>query len=217
MTEPVPPFGSPAPLRPEDGPQDVSQEPGGVADLARLLAFPEPPGAAAMLNMARSQLGTLARSSGWTPYGQWYADHIAHDQAFATADFCDMFISWCADRTHLGSVVGERAFCPWHARWFYDAGHWGHTPRPGAPVFFNWKGQLGSPDDAEHVGLLESTRSDGRIVTIEANTRKDGTGPIGVWRRVRDPQGIVIGYGYPPYPSAPTPTPATADEDCWVI
>jgi len=212
-TEPVPLLAGANPVRAEDGPQDVPQEPGSIVGPTRLIAASEPPGIAAILTAARSQLGTLARSSGWTKYGQWYADNIAHDQEYADANFCDMFVSWCANKTGLASVVGQYAYCPAHAGWFYRQGHWGHTPRPGAVVFFNWYGRTG-PDNAEHVGFVESVRSDGRLVTIEANTTEGGAGgPAGVWRRVRATD-VVVGYGYPPYPN--NPVPVAADDDCWV-
>lgn len=197
--EPVPPGGHPAPLRPEDGPQDVSQEPGSielhtVTDFTAAALPVYDPGREALLTVARSQIGTLAKASGWTPYGQWYADRH-HRPEFETADFCDMFCSWCGSKAGYGDEVGECAWCPSHAARFAGAHELEQTQVPGALVFYNWEGHTGSPDDAEHVGILETTRPDGRIVVIEANTRKDGTGPIGVWRRVRQPRGAVIGYG----------------------
>lgn len=195
--EPVPPGGDPAPLRPEDGPQDVSQEPGSIefhTAFAGAALLPYDPARETYLTVARSQIGTLATPSGWTPYGQWYADRH-HNAAFKTANFCDMFASWAAWKAGYGNEVGEFAWCPSHAGRFAAAHELVQTPTPGCPVFFNWAGHLGSPDDAEHVGIVETARPDGRIVTIEANTRKDGTGPIGVWRRVRQPRGAVIGYG----------------------
>lgn len=223
MTEPEPllPFAL-NPVRPEDGPQDVPQEAGSVLpEHEALLTATAPPAAlTAYLNAARSQLGTIAHTSGWTPYGQWYANRHG-DPTFATGNFCDMFASWAAWKASDGSEVGEYAFCPYHAAWFAAHGHWGHTPRIGGLVFYNWYGRLGSTDNAEHVGIVEDIRSDGRIVTIEGNTTQDGAGgPAGVWRRVRNPNGVVIGYGYPPYPTSPTPVPtpaATTAGNSWFV
>ncbi|MCO6004974.1 CHAP domain-containing protein [Actinoallomurus purpureus] len=187
--EPLPPQvpGGTGP-RPEDGPQDVSQDPGSISIEATV-----PPAAKKMIEVARSQLGYHEAADGHTKYGQWYADRH-HDPGFENANWCDMGLSWCAWKAAAGSVVGEYAYTPWHAQWFDDQGRWGTRPHVGDLVFYDWEGGH-SISGIDHIGLVEELRSDGRIVTIEFNTSD------AVMRRVRTPAGIVVGYGSPDYKS----------------
>jgi hypothetical protein len=187
--EPLPPQvpGGAGP-RPEDGPQDVSQEPGSVSIEASVS-----PAAKKMIEEARSQLGYHEAANGHTKYGQWYADRH-HEPGFADANWCDMGLSWCAAQVGAGSVVGEYAYTPWHAQWFAGQKRWGTRPHVGDLVFYDWDGGH-SISGIDHIGLVESVRTDGRIVTIEFNTSD------AVMRRVRTPAGIVVGYGSPDYRS----------------
>jgi CHAP domain-containing protein len=146
------------------------------------------------LDEARSQLGYSEQTGGWTKYGQWYADTVAHDEAFADANWCDMFVSWCADQCGLAEVVGQFAFTPWHAQWFADHGRWGRTPHPGDIVFYDWDGGK-AISGIKHVGIVESVRS-GAIVALEGNTAN------AMMRRVRS-LGFVVGFGSPDYSSTP--------------
>jgi hypothetical protein len=61
-------------------------------------------------------------------------------------------------------------------------------------VFFSWNGD----STAEHVGMVEAIRPNGRLVTIEGNVSAGGGQRDGVRRMVRG-RGAVVGYGYPPY------------------
>ena len=148
----------------------------------------------AFLTTARSQLGYHEAANGYTKFGQWYADRH-HDAAFADANWCDMGASWCGAQVGAGAVVGEYAYTPWHAQWFAKQGRWGRVPHPGDLVFYSWSGPL-VIDGIEHVGIVETVRADGRIVTIEFNTSD------ACLRRVRTPAGIVVGYGSPDWEAA---------------
>lgn len=144
-----------------------------------------------VLNIARSQLGYRAPSGYRGKFNRWYG---------MAGSWCDMFISWVGVQASARSIVGRAAYTPAHAQWFKNNGRWGHTPRRGAIVFFNWPGD--GVNRIQHVGIVESVRSDGRIVTIEGNTSSGNYGSqsqgAGVWRRVRS-QSLVVGYGYPNY------------------
>jgi peptidoglycan hydrolase-like protein with peptidoglycan-binding domain len=144
-----------------------------------------------ILNIARSQLGYREGRNNASKYGQWYGlDH---------APWCDMFISWVGAQAGAQKVIGRAAYTPSHAAWFQALGRWGRTPRRGAIVFFDF------PDSVrriQHVGIVESVRRDGRIVTIEGNaspgTRGSQSNGNGVYRRVRA-LNHVVGFGYPHY------------------
>lgn len=137
-----------------------------------------------LLRVARSQLGYAEGAGGWTKYGDWYGN------GFERAAWCDMFVSWCAERAGAAEVVGRYAYTPYHAGWFESTGRWGNRPRKGAIVFFDWGGsrRIAAID---HVGIVEAVRADGAVVTIEGNTDN------AVRRRVR--RSGIAGYGYPAY------------------
>lgn len=146
-----------------------------------------------VLNIARSQLGYHASSGKRTKYGRWYG--------MDGVNWCDIFVSWVGVHAGARSIVGRAAYTPAHADWFRHQGRWGHTPKRGAIVFFDF------PDSThriQHIGIVERVRSDGRIVTIEGNTVSGSYGSQyaggGVYRRVRS-QSLVVGYGYPAYGS----------------
>jgi hypothetical protein len=143
-----------------------------------------------LLQVAIKQLGYSENSSGYTKFGDWYSKNIAGgDSYYTTAPWCDMFLAWAASQAGVVDQTGEFASTIDHAKWFQQHGAWGHTPEPGAIVFFSWDGSL-STDDIAHVGLVESV--DGSTLhTIEANT----TGGE-LMRKTRD-TSVVVGYGYP--------------------
>jgi surface antigen len=106
--------------------------------------------------------------------------------------------AWCADCTCYvlkhGNVldVSYSAYTPTLAAGFKKAGRWGSTPKPGAVVFFDFIGRI------SHVGIVESVRGDGSIVTLEGNTDEAGGRTGGkVMRHVR--KSSIVGYGYPEY------------------
>ncbi len=141
-----------------------------------------------LLKVAKSQLGYHEKADGYTKYGDWYGKHVDKDSYYKTAPWCDMFLAWAADQAGVEDWTGEFASTPDHAKWFQKHHAWGHTPEPGAIVFFSWSGGK-SIGDIEHVGIVEKV--DGHTLhTIEANHNNM------LARAVRD-TSQVVGYGYP--------------------
>jgi len=155
--------------------------------------------ASRMLEIARSQLGLGENPPGsnYTKYGAWYG--------LNGMAWCAMFMSWCANQAGALDIIPKHAYTPTGAKWFYDRGQWGTTPRVGALVYFAFygSGYEGRWKGIHHVGIVESIRPDGRVVCIEGNVSDK------VMRVVRAPSGIA-GYGYPKY-QAPTPPPPKED------
>ena len=145
-----------------------------------------------ILSAARAELGYSPEPDGRTKFGQWYADKIAHDQGFAGAAWCDMFVSWCAHKAGVAGQVGQFAATMNHAAWFHHRHHWHTQPHVGAIVFFNFPDE---PDPIDHVGLVEWVRNDGSIIVLEGNA---GPAPGKVLRT--NYSSFVAGYGYPGYP-----------------
>ncbi|WP_329246281.1 CHAP domain-containing protein [Actinoallomurus sp. NBC_01490] len=141
-----------------------------------------------LLHIARTELGYSEKSSGYTKYGNWYGEHVAHGGGYDTAPWCDMFLAWAADKAGVEDWTGEFASTPDHASWFQKHHAWGHNPEPGAIVFFSFSGGK-SIGDIEHVGIVEKVHGD-KLTTIEANHNNK------LGRADRD-VSQVVGFGYP--------------------
>ena len=70
-------------------------------------------------------------------------------------------------------------------------GRFGHTPKPGAVVFFDWAGGK-TINGIDHVGLVTKINHNGTINTIEGNISDS------VVKKTRTLDQIA-GFGYPDY------------------
>ncbi|POM27059.1 CHAP domain protein [Actinomadura rubteroloni] len=153
------------------------------------------------VRLAESQVGQREQGAGATKFSKWY---MATDRAketvkrdggslgsYKNASWCSMFVSWVGNKLQFSDQMGEDAWTVQHAKWFEDNGRWGHTPKPGAVVFFSWDGGK-SADDIEHVGMVVKDNHDGTIKTVEGNTGN------AVKIKTR-PVDSVVGFGYPKY------------------
>lgn len=153
-----------------------------------------------MLTVCRCELGYTENPPGSnrTKYGEWYG--------LNGQPWCDMFISWCGHVVGATDIIGKFSYTPSHAKWFYNQRRWGHEPKVGAIAFFAFYGSDygGRWLGIHHVGIVESVRPDGFLITIEGNTSNDSNDNGGaVMRRIRHPRNIA-GYGYPAYEEANT-------------
>jgi nucleoid-associated protein YgaU len=141
---------------------------------------------------ASSYLGTKGRPNTFT---RWYSER--HGDAYLSAAWCAMFLSYCAFGAKVSKEVGEYAYCPSWVNHFKDAKQWHTTPKVGAVAFMDWD----NDGVADHVEVVQSV--DGRnIYSIGGNV---GGGEGAVKRSYRHASDI-LGYGYPVYP---TVKPAT--------
>lgn len=146
----------------------------------------------AVLRRAQSQLGVHEDPPGsnQTPYSAWYGTR---------GPWCGMFVSWVFFFAGLplpATTAKGFAYTPSGAAWFQRRGRWTRTPKAGHVVFFNWPGD--GIDRISHVGIVESVRIDGAVITIEGNA---GTAYGGsVMRCVR--RSGIVGYGIPDYDRA---------------
>lgn len=154
-----------------------------------------------VLNVARSTLGEHEDPPG------------SNQIRFATwagipgLAWCAAWLCWVLDQA--GALdVPRFVWTPSGAQAYSDRGRFDSQPAVGSVVFFAWPG-VGR---ISHVGLVETVRPDGAIVTIEGNTDERGGGTGGkVMRHVR--RAHIVGYGHPAYdgataPQAPVPGPA---------
>ena len=137
----------------------------------------------AIVEIALTQIGNI----GGEPYWSWWG-------LSERAEWCAMFVSWCADQAGLLDTGAIPKFenCVWGANWFKDNAGWADGsagPSPGDIIFFDWEPD-GYPD---HVGIVEK-REDGLVYTIEGNVNDDcarGRYYVG--------DTCIFGYGLPAY------------------
>lgn len=148
-----------------------------------------------ILSVAQSQIGIkeYPRGTNRVKYSVWYG---------LIGDWCDMFVSWCANRAGVGNVIGKYAYCPYHVSYFKKKGWWHgpeYKPQPGDIVFFASRGV------ACHVGIVEKRNGTQSVTTIEGNTSVSSNDNGGaVMRRVRtygNPNGSwgILGFAHPDY------------------
>ena len=149
-----------------------------------------------VLTAAQRQLGYNGggtQDAPITKFGEWFG---------VQTQWCAIFVSWClaaADVDPLGRWDKGEDYCPAWVSSFMDHDRWKTAdPQPGDVVFYSWD----QDGVANHVGLIESARADGTIITIEGNT-DDPSIPAYVdgncCRRKHRDTRYVLGYGIPPY------------------
>lgn len=156
-----------------------------------------------LLDVARSQIGTVEQGDGSNPYGRAYGmDRVA---------WCAQFVWWVGQQVD-GALIPKSAYTPTLAAAYQRQGRADRTPRVGSLVFFDWPGD--GVDRISHVGFVEAVNADGTLTTIEGNTTSGAAGDqrMGgrVARRKRSTSAVVV-YGHPAYDGAaavPGPAPA---------
>lgn len=150
--------------------------------------------AGAVLTIARAQIGYREGTNNDTKFGSWYGLNFNA--------WCAMFVSWVAANAKATDIIPKHAWTPAGAQWFKARDQWGHTPRVGAIVYFEWPG-VGR---ISHVGIVEAVHADGSVTTIEGNTNTSGSPQgNGVYRMRR--KANIAGYGYPKYVKPPVRLP----------
>ena len=153
------------------------------ADIGPFL-FPEwLKGHQAIVEIALTQVGNV----GGGPYWSWWG-------LSERAEWCAMFVSWCADQAGLldAKAIPKFENCVWGANWFKDNAGWAGgsaEPSPRDIIFFDWEPD-GYPD---HVGIVEKCEG-GLVYTIEGNVN-DGCAQ----GRYHVGDVCIFGYGLPAY------------------
>ncbi|NAS23321.1 CHAP domain-containing protein [Herbidospora sp. NEAU-GS84] len=140
-----------------------------------------------LITLLRKEIGYQEQSGGYTKFGDWY-NAVETDADYSYQPWCDMFLSWGANKLGYSDWFGEFSYTVAHAQWFQAQGAWGREPEPGAVVFFDWDGG-GSVDGIDHVGLVTEVNGS-QFTSIEGNTSNM------VKERTHD-EGTVVGFGYP--------------------
>lgn len=110
-----------------------------------------------VLEIARGELGYKERSDGWTKYGQWYADEVAHSQVFAKSDWCAMFVTWVMRKAGVSpeaypDTSPQGSSVPYNISWMEAHGYRtgaDDMPKPGDLVYYRW-----GASGWDHIGIV---------------------------------------------------------------
>ncbi len=158
-----------------------------------------------VVNIANSQVGYTA-SSGGTIFGAWWTNVTNWGYDYSRADWCAMFVCWCANQAGAGLNVAYNlngASTSLLLDWYKSRGqanvNFSANPQPGDFIFFT-----------NHVGLV--TGFDGASQTVYFVAGNEG-GTSGAWsttsrvnrgsvrwgRNVYRNGNLLLGYGRPNY------------------
>ena len=123
-----------------------------------------------LVSAALSQLDREEAANGYTEYGQWYG--------IPAGDWCDMFVSWCAEQAGLSLWVFPRSsLCTAHVQLFQTYGTYHpsmarggtYIPKQGDVIFFYNYPEYPYGNILSHVGIVLCVEN-GHVFTIEGNT-----------------------------------------------
>lgn len=126
--------------------------------------------AESLISVALSQLDYEEGARGYSKYGQWYG--------LSNGDWCDMFVSWCANQAGLSSSIFPRsASCTAHMKSFLRMGRYhdsaarggGYVPKQGDLIFFFDPDSYPDGSILQHVGIVLCVEN-GHVFTVEGNT-----------------------------------------------
>ncbi len=90
--------------------------------------------------------------------------------------WCGAFVNWCAKQA--GVKIPDCTYTPAGAKAFAEAKRWQDVataePMPGDLAFFDFPND--SLDRISHIGIVESVKDNGTVITIEGNTAPDNKG-----------------------------------------
>lgn len=160
-----------------------------------------------ILTIEQAQVGYRPKSNGDTRYGLWL-DRVAGTRVYHDADWCGSSQMWSIAQlgpeysAAAGGVDKDFAYVQNWLDWFEREGRLSHSAGARKLVWYDW---YGTPDGANHVGLVKSV-SGSTMRVYEGN--HDDEFEL-VTRRI---DGQVMGFGE--WWSHVDLTPAGRD-DCW--
>lgn len=164
-----------------------------------------------VMAIEHAELGYQERSDGWTKYGQWYADNIAHSQGFAKADWCAMFQTWAMNEAGLLGTIWpatspQGSEVNYLAKWLTNKGYRTGAkdmPQAGDVVLYAWDGDA---SDLDHVGLCVAVNGkiadDATLTVLEGNYNNKVATRVIKYRDKRVAMTFRL-----PYPEIPDPEP----------
>lgn len=165
----------------------------------------------AIVSVALAEEGYTEGANNYSKYGEWYYNNVSKESDYAHAQWCAMFISWCARQANIPtSVIKNNAWagsmgsskCTGNfGGQYYPKGS--ITPQKGDIVYYGW-----GSSTSEHVEIVVSTTSN-TITSIGGNT--GGGTKVYIHRNYSFTSSNIVGYERPNYNGSVAP-PSNDDE-----
>ena len=151
-----------------------------------------------IIKLAEKQIGIRAKDKYHKQIIDGYNKVIPRPRGYKVSlndDWCDVFITWLADKTGQANLIGRECGVQRHLQIFKNKGIWKGrtTPKAGDIVVFDWQGY--NAGWADHIGLVTNVNGN-TITTVEGNTGN----PRGVRRKTYNKSSnYIVGYARPNY------------------
>ncbi len=158
-----------------------------------------------VVNIADSQVG-YAASSGGTVYGAWWTNVTNWGYDYSRADWCAMFVCWCANEAGAGLNVAYNlngASTSMLLDWYAERGqanlNFSASPQPGDFLFFTNHVGLVTGYDAAAETVYFVAGNEGGISGAWSTTSRVNPGSVRWGRNVYRNGNRLLGYGRPNY------------------
>jgi hypothetical protein len=165
-----------------------------------------------VLDIARSQEG-VSEVNGTSKYGKWLDQQVGM-HLYYNLDWCGAFQLWCIAQggqmwlDAAGGLHREYAEVQVWFDWMQMHGRVSKVPKPRRLVWYDW---YGTPDGANHIGMVASVDAGGRSFKAWEGNHNN---KVELVTRLFDSQ--VMGFGeWWSFIKQPTPSSA-ADFDHWI-
>lgn len=152
--------------------------------------------AAAMIKVARSQVGYREGSNNNNAYGRWYG--MNHQP------YCAIGISWCAAKSGCSKIIPKHAYTPSGAQWFKDRGQTvAHNKIKAGDIHYVYHSSMGRIAHVELVTYVNKTKGVYEVVGWNTSNGSSRNGD-GVYKLVKrldriNPKDVFGRPKYDPY------------------
>lgn len=164
----------------------------------------------ALVSVALAEEGYTEGSNNYSKYGEWYYNNVSQSIDYSHADWCAMFISWCARQAGIPTSIIKNNAWAGSMSSSKRTGNFGGqyypkgsiTPQKGDIAYYGW-----GSSSSQHVEIVIST-SGNTFTSIGGNT--GGGTKVYVHKNYSFTSSDVVGFERPNY-DGNTPYPEYID------
>lgn len=162
----------------------------------------------ALVSVALAEEGYTEGANNYSKYGEWYYNNVSKEIDYAHADWCAMFISWCARQAGIPTSIIKNNAWAGSMSSSKRTGNFGGqyypkgsiTPQKGDIAYYGW-----GSSSSVHVEIVIST-SGNTFTSIGGNT--GGGTQVYIHRNYSFTSSDIVGFERPNYSnSKPVPDP----------
>lgn len=166
----------------------------------------------ALVSVALAEEGYTEGANNYSKYGEWYYNNVSKEIDYAHADWCAMFISWCARQAGIPTSIIKNNAWAGSMSSSKRTGNFGGqyypkgsiTPQKGDIAYYGW-----GSSSSVHVEIVIST-SGNTFTSIGGNT--GGGTQVYIHRNYSFTSSDIVGFERPNYDGSTVTPPANDDE-----